>query len=295
MTEHPDYNSPAALKTFLERSGLAMQKKFGQNFLVNESARKRLVDALEISNGTKVWEVGPGLGCMTSELLGRGAEVVAFEIDHGFARLLTDFFDEFNERGSFRLVEGDVLKTWPDYADKNGAPERFFGNLPYNVAGTLIADTITKGLRFDRAVFTVQKEVGQRMTARPGTDDYSSLSVLCQWAYNVKPVMDLAPGNFWPAPKVMSRAVLLTKKDDFPCCNNPAFFMAMTRQIFSLRRKTLRNNLLRLAPPEICDAALENANINPAIRAETLGIKALLELSDALDSAIMQEKIKCQR
>lgn len=289
MNAHPDYNSPAALKSFMESNGLAMQKKFGQNFLVNENARKRLVDALDVKEGTKVWEVGPGLGCMTAELLERGAEVTAFEIDHGFARLLPEFFEDSYNNGSFKLVEGDVLKTWPDYANKNEAPERFFGNLPYNVAATLIADTINKGFRFDKAVFTVQKEVGLRMAAQPGTDDYSSLSVLCQWAYSVKPVMDLAAGNFWPAPNVQSRAVLLKKKDSFPCCQNPSFFMRMTRQIFLLRRKTLRNNLLRLAPPEVCDTALRNAGLEPGIRAETLSLEALLELSDALNSAIMQE------
>lgn len=290
--QHPDYNSPIALKNFMDENNMAMQKKFGQNFLVNADARKKLIDVLDVKPGMKVWEVGPGLGSMTSGLLERGVNLTVFEIDHGFARLLTQFFEEYANSGNFSLVEGDVLKTWPKFAKENDIPERFFGNLPYNVAATIIADTITKGLRFDKAVFTIQKEVGQRMNAKPGTEDYSSFSVLCQWAYDVKPVMDLAGGNFWPVPNVASRAVLMTKKEDFPKCENPELFRKMVRQIFALRRKTLRNNLSRFVKAEICDEALKIAGIEPSIRAENLSVEDLLKLSDALNSVIEKTKME---
>lgn len=290
--QHPDYNSPIALKSFMDENNMAMQKKFGQNFLVNADARKKLVDVLDVKPEMKVWEVGPGLGSMTSELLERGVNLTVFEIDHGFARLLTQFFEEYANSSHFSLVEGDVLKTWPKFAKENDIPERFFGNLPYNVAATIIADTITKGFRFDKAVFTIQKEVGQRMNAKPGTEDYSSFSVLCQWAYDVKPVMDLAGGNFWPVPNVASRAVLMTKKEDFPKCENPELFRKMVRQIFAFRRKTLRNNLSRFVKAEICSEALKIAEIEPSIRAENLSVDDLLKLSDALNSVIEKTKME---
>ena len=290
--QHPDYNSPIDLKNFMDENNMAMQKKFGQNFLVNADARKKLIDVLDVKPGMKVWEVGPGLGSMTSGLLERGVNLTVFEIDHGFARLLTQFFEEYANSGNFSLVEGDVLKTWPKFAKENDIPKRFFGNLPYNVAATIIADTITKGFRFDKAVFTIQKEVGQRMNAKPGTEDYSSFSVLCQWAYDVKPVMDLAGGNFWPVPNVASRAVLMTKKEDFPKCENPELFRKMVRQIFALRRKTLRNNLSRFVKAEICDEALKIAGIEPSIRAENLSVEDLLKLSDALNSVIEKTKME---
>lgn len=290
--QHPDYNSPIALKNFMDENNMAMQKKFGQNFLVNADARKKLIDVLDVKPGMKVWEVGPGLGSMTSGLLERGVNLTVFEIDHGFARLLTQFFEKYANSGNFSLVEGDVLKTWPKFAKENDIPERFFGNLPYNVAATIIADTITKGFRFDKAVFTIQKEVGQRMNAKPGTEDYSSFSVLCQWAYDVKLVMDLAGGNFWPVPNVASRAVLMTKKEDFPKCENPELFRKMVRQIFALRRKTLRNNLSRFVKAEICDEALKIAGIEPSIRAENLSVEDLLKLSDALNSVIEKTKME---
>lgn len=284
--KHPDYNSPLALKAFLDENGLAMQKKFGQNFLVNESARKKIIDCLAVSDGTAVWEVGPGLGCMTSELLARGASVTAFEIDHGFARLLREFFSDYGERGQFSLVEGDVLKTWKQHFDVHGAPDRFFGNLPYNVAATIVADTINEGVRFEKALVTVQKEVAQRMGAKAGTEQYSSFSVLCQWAYEVKSVVELAGGNFWPVPNVVSRAVLLTRREDFPRCANPKLFMRMLRQLFSSRRKTVRNNLLALAGGETADAALGAAGVSGGVRAEALELDELLRLSDALNEVL---------
>ncbi len=284
--EHPDYNSPVALKAFLDENGMAMQKKFGQNFLVNADARKKIVDCLDVSEGTSVWEVGPGLGCMTDEILRRGAKLTAFEIDHGFARLVRLFFEKYSEQGKFELVEGDVLKTWKKYSDEKGTSQRFFGNLPYNVAATIIADTINEGVRFDKAVVTIQKEVAQRMNAKEGTDNYSSFSVLCQWAYNIKNIVDLAGGNFWPVPNVASRAVLMTKREDFPRCQNPKLFMKMIRQLFSSRRKTVRNNLLALAGAEKTDLVLEKAGIKPGVRAEDLGVDALLKLSDSLNEVI---------
>lgn len=287
----PDYNSPVALKAFLDENGMAMQKKFGQNFLVNGNARKKIVDSLDVSDGTEVWEVGPGLGAMTDEILKRGASVTAFEIDHGFARLLREIFSDYAEKNRFQIVEGDVLKTWKKFYDslengKKPLPERFFGNLPYNVAATIIADTINEGVRFEKAVFTIQKEVAQRMIAKEGTENYSSFSVLCQWAYEIKTVTELSGGNFWPVPNVVSRAVLFTKKEDFPKCKNPALFMKIIRQLFSSRRKTVRNNLLSLAGGEKTDAALEAALIQGSVRAEALSVESLLKLSDALDEVL---------
>ena len=284
--EHPDYNSPLALKAFLDENGMAMQKKFGQNFLVNADARKKIIDSLDIDENSTVWEVGPGLGSMTDEILGRGAKLTAFEIDHGFARLVRQFFENYSEKGKFELVEGDVLKTWKKYSDEHGVAQRFFGNLPYNVAATIIADTINEGVRFDKAVVTIQKEVAQRMIAKEGTENYSSFSVLCQWAYNVKNIVDLAGGNFWPVPNVASRAVLMTKREDFPRCKNPKLFMKMLRQLFSSRRKTVRNNMLALAGNEKTDLALEKAGIKGSVRAEDLSVDMLLKLSDALNEVM---------
>ena len=280
----PDYNSSSELKNLLDSKGFSMQKKFGQNFLINEAARKKLIDALDIDEKSKVWEVGPGLGAMTSEILSRGAELTCFEIDHGFAKLISEFFDDEANNGKFHLVEGDVLKTWKKHMEETGSlPDRFFGNLPYNIAATIIADTIENDVRFEKCVFTVQKEVAQRMCAKPGSDDYSSFSVLCQWAYDVKALMDLGGANFWPKPNVDSRSVLFTKKEDFPRCKEPKLFVKMQRALFSSRRKNVRNNLTAfLSNGDLCAQALEKAGIDAQKRAEVLTLEETLRLSDVL-------------
>lgn len=276
----PDYDSPSSLKNFLDQQGMAMQKKFGQNFLINGPARRRLIDALQVDEVTSVWEVGPGLGAMTDEILSRGASVTAFEIDRGFASCVRDFFKDYEAQGKFTLVEGDVLKTWKSQAEKQ-LPNRFFGNLPYNVAATIIADMISAGYRFPRSVVTVQKEVAQRMCASVGSKDYSSFSILCSWAYKVTPLMDLGGGSFWPKPNVDSRAVVMELREDFPRCQNPEHFMKLLRGLFASRRKTIKNNLtVFYSNGEQAAAVLDEAKINPQVRAEELPLEILLHLSD---------------
>jgi 16S rRNA (adenine1518-N6/adenine1519-N6)-dimethyltransferase len=289
---HPDYNSPTELKKFMNDQNMAMQKKFGQNFLVNEEVRKRLIDSLEIDSSSRVWEVGPGLGSMTSEILSRGADLTVFEIDRGFISALKEFFKIYINSGRLHIVEGDILKTWQPYMRKTECPDRFFGNLPYNIAASIVGSTIEQGVRFEKGVITVQKEVAQRMTAAAGTPDYSSFSVLCQWAYTIHPLLDLAAGNFWPQPNVTSRAVEFRKKNGFPACKNPVLFMKMQRSLFLSRRKTIKNNLSKFL--KIGDKAavlLASADINPQVRAEVLSVEQLLLLSDKLNDAIIMDKV----
>ena len=177
--------------------------------------------------------------------------------------------------------------------EKNGVPKYFFGNLPYNIAAALIADTIEAGVRFEKCAFTVQKEVALRMAAKEASQDYSSFSVLCQWAYDVKTICDLGRANFWPRPNVESRAVLFTKKADFPACQNPALFVKMQRALFSSRRKTVKNNLTKFlsgydrALGMTADKVLQKAGIDANARAEALNVKQTLLLSDAINSFII--------
>lgn len=279
----PDYNSAVDLKRILDENEFSMQKKFGQNFLINQDARKKIIDCLEINENTSVWEVGPGLGAMTSEILQRGSELKVFEIDKGFISLLNIYFDDYKLNNKFNIIEGDVLKNWKKEIESK-IPDRFFGNLPYNISATLIADTIEAGYRFQKCVFTIQKEVAVRMCAQPGSEDYSSFSVLCQWAYDVKPVMDLSGANFWPRPNVDSRTVTMTPRADFPGCNNPQLFVKMQRALFSSRRKTVRNNLSGfLNNKELTEECLLKAEIDPMKRAETLSIEQMLKLSDVIN------------
>ena len=290
MTPSIEYDSPIALRRFLEERGLGMQKKFGQNFLINRGAREHLLDALGALPGDAAWEVGPGLGSMTSALLGRGVALTAFEIDRGFAEALRELF---GGNPSFRLVEGDVLRTWKTEAER-GLPRYLVGNLPYNIAATLLATFIEEGAVFDRAVVTVQKEVARRMAAKPGDADYSSFSVLCSSAYRVSPLMTLKPGSFWPVPNVDSAAVVMERRVDETVASLPPLFRRLVRSLFASRRKTVRNNLevfvASLGAGEgaaaIANQALAEAGIDPAARAETLDIAAFAAIAAKLEARL---------
>jgi len=290
-----NYNSPLSLRSFLEQEGLGMQKKFGQNFLINQRIRETLADSLGAEKGSEVWEIGPGLGAMTEILLNRELNVKAFEIDAGFIRVLKNIF---SGRENFQLIEGDVMKTWPEQP-----PSDFlFGNLPYNIAAALIADLIEKERVFSRMIITVQKETAQRMIAAPGTKDYSSFTVLCASVYSVKPVVLIKPEAFYPQPNVDSMGVLLENKN-LPCY--PKIFYPLVRSLFASRRKTIKNNLTgfiasrfnfehckgiperhtaKLSAQDACAEVLRDNGLSGMERAETLEHQTFLSLAKSLEN-----------
>ena len=275
-----NYNSASELRSFLDKHGLGMRKKYGQNFLIDPHIRKALVDALNIKAGDSVWEIGPGLGAMTLALLENEAHVSAFEIDKGFISILKKMFSSY---ANFTLVEGDIMKTWQGQAP---APY-MLGNLPYNIAAALLADFTEQGRFFKRMVVTVQKEVALRMSAAPGSPDYSSFSVLCASAYRVKTLMNIKGGSFYPRPNVDSQAVLLELKDDAGL--RPECFFILLRQLFSSRRKMIKNNLMVFFagrcnnPAQIAAAALEKCGIDGNKRAEEITPAAFLALARTVE------------
>ena len=217
-----------------------MTKRFGQNFLVNRNARARVLEELKVERGMLVWEIGPGIGAMTALALEAGLAVTAFEIDHGFSRLLGRLF---GGDPSFKLIEGDFIDTWKVELESGGVPDRIFGNLPYSAANAMVASLIEGELIPPRMIFTVQKEAGLRMIAVPGSKDYSSFSVLCTSACKTKHAFDLSAGSFWPVPRVTSSVVRMEPRRVPIAAGDRRGFSAFVRAGFSSRRKTLRNNI----------------------------------------------------
>ena len=300
-----NYNSSSELKAFLEQEGLGMQKKFGQNFLVDANAKRILVEALGVKAGDEVWEIGPGLGAMTALLLENGIKVKAFEIDKGFIRILKEIF---KDNKNFCLIEGDVMKTWKENQLRSPQETYFFGNLPYNIAAALLADFIEKGRIFPRMVVTVQKEVALRMAAKAGSPDYSSFSVLCASVYDVKTLMTISPSSFYPQPNVDSMGVLLERRQQMLSNQEyPSFFYPLVRSLFESRRKTLKNNLLNFLSSrlnqlnasnvkEICDTILCDNSLNGSERAEKLDFEAFLSLAKTIDNMrLLNSDVNCRK
>jgi 16S rRNA (adenine1518-N6/adenine1519-N6)-dimethyltransferase len=275
----PDYDSPKALSAYLDARELGMRKRYGQNFLVNPDVRRRVADVAEMSSGSLVWEIGPGLGAMTAQILDRDARAVAFEIDPGFSAALREIY---GADGRFQLREGDFLKTWKAaWAEEK--PDRILGNLPYNSAAAMVAALLEGGPPAERMVFTVQREAAHRMASSPGTKDYASFTVLCRSVCDVHIAFDIGSSAFWPAPRVTSSVILMTPRPNAaPEAGTPGFTQ-FVRSLFSSRRKTAVNNLRALgrSGPEIADV-LRSLGFSEAVRAEALSPDELLAFYRAI-------------
>ena len=216
--------------------------------------------------------------------------VKAFEIDGGFIKILKECYGD-NPR--FTLVEGDVFKTWP----KAGEAPFFLGNLPYNIAAALLADLIEGQRFFKRMVVTVQREVADRMIAKPGSADYSSFSVLCSSVYTLTPLRIIRGNAFYPVPHVDSRGI----RFDLRGCRDPGvclpLWQPLVRRLFADRRKTIKNNLqgfigsalmghTGMHTGDVREAtlrALESCGIDPQRRAETLSPEEFSALAKTLE------------
>jgi len=265
-----------------------MTKKFGQNFLISHPVRERIVDLLDVREEQRVWEIGPGIGSITSLLLEKRAQVTAFEIDHGFCRILSE--QAFGDEPHFRLVEGDALKTLPHMLQAEGEPERICGNLPYNVGSVILAKLLESNHRPARMVFTLQKEVVERICAQPGSKDWSSFSLLAQADYEVSLATTINSGAFYPPPKVTSSVILFTLRSESKVETSlrPNFFL-LVRDLFAQRRKTVKNNLLggkvgAMVGRDGVQWILEHAQVDASLRAEALDWKQFLDLSASLSS-----------
>jgi 16S rRNA (adenine1518-N6/adenine1519-N6)-dimethyltransferase len=215
---------------------------------------------------------------MTELLAAAAARVVAFEVDRGLCRYLEECLGELP---NFSLVQGDFLDTWKEAAEAQGTPDRILGNLPYRSASLMIADIIESGLRPARMVFTVQRELADRMTSPPGQKSYSSFSVLCQSCFRVTGRGDLQPGSFYPVPDVVSSIIEMTPASGAPEGEELKALSVLARALFSSRRKTIRNNA-RDSP--FLDA-LRQEGIDLGLRAEQVAPEAYVRLARRLTGA----------
>ena len=202
-----NYESPHEIKAVLHEYGISLKKRWGQNFLINRGARERIARLVEPRTSDAIWEIGPGLGALTVLLLKRVEKLIAFEIDRGLVRWLER---EFAGVSGFIICQGDALKTWRSEYAKHGMPDRVCGNLPYNSASAIILSFIRNDFLPQRMVFTVQRELANRITARPGSKNYSGFSVICQSMFTIEIAGELKPGSFFPQPDVISSIIMLT-------------------------------------------------------------------------------------
>ena len=282
MTDLTDYK---AVTELLRRHGFHFSKSMGQNFLTAAWVPERIADEACLTKEDGVLEVGPGVGCLTTQLARRAGWVVALELDR---RLESVLAETMAEHDNVRIVFRDAVKTdlrelcRQELGDR---PWKVCANLPYNVTSPLITAFLEADC-FESVTVMVQKEVAERMCASPRTGEYGAFSLLVQWYTEPERLFDVPPHCFIPQPKVTSAVVRMTRREKKPApVADQAFFFRVIRAAFNQRRKTLPNALTAgiggLDRPS-AEAALAAAGIPAKARGEELSLEQFAALSNAL-------------
>lgn len=276
-------------KAVLERHGFTFKKSFGQNFLTDTNILQKIVDTAEIDDQVNVIEIGPGIGALTEFLAERAAEVMAFEIDHRLVPILEDTLRDFD---NVTVVNEDILKV--DLAQhiqnfKNpDLPIKVVANLPYYITTPILMHLIESGIPFSEFVVMMQREVADRISAKPNTKAYGSLSIAVQYYMTAKVAFIVPRTVFVPAPNVDSAILKMVRRPEpAVAVEDESFFFKVSKASFTHRRKTLWNNLTGYfgKTEEIKNKltkALNQAGLSPSVRGEALSLAEFASLAYAL-------------
>lgn len=271
-------NDLPPLRQSLEAHGLMADKGLGQHFLLDLNITRKIARLAGPLEGAPVLEIGPGPGGLTRALLEAGAHVTAIEKDVRFLPLLNELKAVSEDRLTIEMA--DALKV-DEAALTDGAPVAIVSNLPYNIGTALLIKWLTGPYRPAAMTLMFQKEVAQRIVARPGDDAYGRLAVIAQATSQAKIVMEAPARAFTPPPKVDSAVVRLDPLPDRPPEAVIAALERVSQAAFGQRRKMLRSSLKVLGGADLCEAA----GIDPVRRAETLSLAEFMGLAEALQDA----------
>lgn len=275
----PNIASREVTTHILKAFGLRMSKKLGQNFLIDRHIVQGIVDAAEINAGDKVLEIGPGIGTLTQGLAEAGANVTAVELDKKLPAVLKETLKGYD---NVKIVPGDILKV--NIKEIMGEGEfKVAANLPYYITTPILMALLERHLPITNMVTMVQKEVAERMIAAPDSKAYGALSVAVQYYTEPKIVLDVPPRSFIPAPEVDSVVIACkVRKTPAVAAIDEKMFFRVVKAAFGQRRKTLPNALKGGGfPKEKISPAMEQANIEPHRRGETLSLTEFASLADA--------------
>ncbi len=254
------------------------RKRFGQNFLHDPGVIRRIVEAIGPRPGQTMVEIGPGQGALTCELLPALGRLDVVELDRDLIRPLSE---RCGDKGELRIHQADALRF--DFRTLTPGPRtlRVVGNLPYNISTPLLFHLIDQIDAVQDMHFMLQKEVVERLVARPGSHAWGRLAIMIQYHCRSEMLFTVGPGAFRPAPKVESAVVRLVPHATPPVDVNPDTLRRLVATAFAHRRKTLRNNLRGLLDPDTITAL----GIDPALRPERLTLDQFATLANALDKA----------
>jgi len=272
-------------RTLLAAWQMHARKQLGQHFLENSAAAEMIVDRCRVMPEDVVLEIGAGLGALTIPVARIAKKVYAVEKDHKIISLLKTELT-LNSLFNVILIEKDILRVNIEEFTEEANPKILvLGNLPYNISSQVLVKLIKARSAVSRAILMFQKELAQRITAKPGCKEYGRLTVMLNYCADIKKVAGVKASQFFPRPKVDSEILEITFKDSLKYSDNEEFLYRVIKAAFGQRRKNLKNALagseLHIAA-ETSMHALENAGIDPTRRAETLTVEEFVRLSNVL-------------
>ncbi len=295
------------LKPELFKNNIRPNKRFGQNFLIDQNILTFIVKAGETNENDVVLEIGTGTAALTTILAEKARSVVTVEIDNGlyaFAQKVAKGHENIIFINKDVIInkshlEPDVINIVERLLHTSGSGRECVGldlkviaNLPYNISTPLIINLLESDFPLKLMVLTLQKDITNRLSARPGTKDYGILSVISQYFCKIEVLKHLPPDVFWPSPKVESSIVklVLYNKEKMTPISNYDLFRNIVKTIFMSRRKTICNSLKVLykgsVGNELILPVLEKVGINPTVRGETLDVEEIIKLTSELDKSI---------
>ena len=254
------------------------KKKFGQNFLQDNNIIKKIANVCETNKDDLIIEIGPGAGALTKELVEK-SQVLAYEIDKELENNLTNTF-----------VDKNITFIFDDFLNRNVNKDLLgikyknlyvIANLPYYITTPIINKIIDEKIDVNKMVLMVQKEVGERFSAKPGTKEYSSITVFLNYYYEIKKEFVVSRNAFYPKPNVDSIILSFTKKEKKHKIIDEEKFFKLVRDSFTQKRKTLKNNLKNYDFSKVAEVLLKNGYAQD-VRAENLPLEMFIEISNNL-------------
>ncbi len=254
-----------------------LKKHLGQHLLIAHPTVQKIARTLDPSKEDTVLEIGPGTGILTKELLKLGCNVIAVEKD---SEMISNLKFQISDTDNLKIIHADFLKFDLTYALEHLRTQALFcGNLPYNISTPILFKLREDRRLFDRGVVMLQKEVADRLVARPGSKDYGILTILMQVTSKIEKCFNVSPRSFRPPPRVTSTVVKMRFYQEAPYkINNMQLFETIVKSAFGKRRKMIRNTV-----PEECLSFLEKCGISATCRAEDVPIEHYAMLSNSIN------------
>lgn len=284
-----DLCSVSEVKALLGRHGFHFSKSKGQNFLIASWVPRQIAEDAGVGPECGVLEVGPGIGPLTQQLCVRAGKVTAVEVDNTLKPILAETLGEFQ---NLTILWQDILKVdIPRLVREQfpGLKPMACANLPYYITSPVLT-ALLEAKCFSSVTVMVQKEVAQRMAARPGSGDYSAFTVFCNYYAQPKLLFDVPPSCFLPQPKVTSAVIQLVTRQKPPChVEDEVLFFRVVRASFAQRRKQLQNGLAA-GFPELGKAGiariLMECGLSPSVRGETLDIPTFAAIANQINKSL---------